>query len=259
MKESWFVSSFARGLDVIRVFGPGRRLMKLSDVAAEAGISRAAARRFLKTLESLGYVGVEGDGYFLTVRVLDLGYSFVSSMEFSELAYPYLAKLADRAQGSSSIGVLDKGEVVFVARAIVERRFRLLAGIGSRHPAYALALGRAILAHLPAAQLKQYLAKTRLEKITERTITSKSKLTKVLAMERERGWSGCDGESFIGNITIAVPIFDAQGCIRCSVNLNVPGETSTPDKIAADHLTELKQTARHLEKALQTHLMTVTV
>ena len=51
-----FVQSLARGLSVIRAFDADHAELTLSDVARRAEITRAAARRFLLTLESLGYV-----------------------------------------------------------------------------------------------------------------------------------------------------------------------------------------------------------
>ena len=60
-----FVQSFARGLSVIRAFGPDAREMTLSEVAERTGLTRAAARRILLTLQQLGYVAATGRKFFL--------------------------------------------------------------------------------------------------------------------------------------------------------------------------------------------------
>ncbi|MGE8591595.1 MAG: helix-turn-helix domain-containing protein, partial [Alcaligenes sp.] len=67
-----YVQSFARGLSVIRAFGPGRSQMTLSEVAAVTGLTRAGARRILLTLEHLGYVTVDDRKFELTPRILEL-------------------------------------------------------------------------------------------------------------------------------------------------------------------------------------------
>src|SRR5438270_9613767 len=91
--ERHFVQSLDRGLAVIRslsVPGPG---MTLSDVARETGLARAVARRFLLTLRDLGYVRANDRRFTLTPRVLELGYSFLSSLTLPEIAQPHLRDL----------------------------------------------------------------------------------------------------------------------------------------------------------------------
>src|SRR5207237_9164578 len=74
-----FVQSLERGLAVIRAFGPERTRLTLSEVAREAGLTRAAARRFLLTLVELGYVRSDGREFSLRPRVLELGYAYLSA------------------------------------------------------------------------------------------------------------------------------------------------------------------------------------
>jgi IclR family transcriptional regulator, pca regulon regulatory protein len=86
-----FIEAIARGLDVIRAFGPDRPVMGLSDVAAATGLARPTARRILLTLESLGYVRqAAGGGFALTPRVLELGMTYVQSMGLWDVARPHL-------------------------------------------------------------------------------------------------------------------------------------------------------------------------
>jgi DNA-binding IclR family transcriptional regulator len=79
-KRSDFVQSLERGLSVIRAFGAGRRELILSEVARTAGLSRAAARRFLLTLVQLGYADSTDGRFSLRPRVLELGHCFLSGV-----------------------------------------------------------------------------------------------------------------------------------------------------------------------------------
>lgn len=74
-----FVQSFARGLAVIRAFSDDGTGLTLSDVARSTGLPRAAARRFLLTLEALGYVRSSGRVFTLSPRVLDLAHAYLAS------------------------------------------------------------------------------------------------------------------------------------------------------------------------------------
>jgi len=70
-----FVQSFERGLEVIRSFNEECPRQSLSEVADER-LQPRSCRRLLFTLETLGYVGVDGREFFLQPRILDIGYSF---------------------------------------------------------------------------------------------------------------------------------------------------------------------------------------
>jgi IclR family pca regulon transcriptional regulator len=75
-----FVTALARGLSVIRCFGKDAVNLTLSEVAERTGLTRPTARRFLLTLEAIGYVGTDGKRFWLMPRTLDLGYSYLSSI-----------------------------------------------------------------------------------------------------------------------------------------------------------------------------------
>ncbi len=97
-----FIEAIARGLDVIRAFGPGQPVMSLAGVAAASDLPRPTARRILLTLEQLGYVRQVGaGGYELTPRVLDLGMSYVLSRGLWEVARPHMEALVARTRESS--------------------------------------------------------------------------------------------------------------------------------------------------------------
>lgn len=111
-----FVRSLERGLAVIRAFDADHPELTLSEVARACGLTRAAARRFLLTLADLGYVRADGRTYRLTPRVLELGYSYLSSFSLAQIAAPHLEQLVEKTRESSSLCVLDGDDIVYVAR-----------------------------------------------------------------------------------------------------------------------------------------------
>ena len=106
-RNSDFVQSLERGLAVIRAFDSDHRELALSDVARATGLTRAAARRFLLTLVSLGYVNFSDGRFSLRPRVLELGYAYLSSLTLPEVAQPHMEELVSNVNESSSISVLD--------------------------------------------------------------------------------------------------------------------------------------------------------
>src|SRR5690348_9117408 len=110
-----FIEALARGLEVIAAFPAGRPAMTLTDVAAATGLARPTARRILLTLAELGYVRVDGGGYALTPRVLELGVAYVRSQGLWDVARPHLEALCAQTRESCSIAQLDGSDIVYVA------------------------------------------------------------------------------------------------------------------------------------------------
>ena len=89
-----FVQSLARGLAVIEAFDRDHAALSLADVARRTGFTRATARRLLHTLVELGYASTDGKYFSLSAKVLNLGYSYMSSLGLIEIAQPVMADLA---------------------------------------------------------------------------------------------------------------------------------------------------------------------
>src|SRR5215472_18801020 len=94
-RAAWFSESLARGLLVARAFDRTSPRMRASEVALKTGLTRAAARRYLLTLRELGYVGSDGDWFYPMPRILELGYSFISSARLEDFVEPILKRLSD--------------------------------------------------------------------------------------------------------------------------------------------------------------------
>ena len=187
MSRPDFVQSLERGLAVIRAFDAAHPELTLSEVAAATNVTRAAARRFLLTLAELGYVRSDGRLFSLTPKVLELGYAYLSSLSLPDVAEPHLETLAAEVNESSSISVLDRDDVVYVARVPVSRIMTVTISVGTRFPAYATSMGRVLLAGLPADQLEQYLSRVHLQRLTSRTVSSVASLRAELARVKAQG------------------------------------------------------------------------
>lgn len=166
-----FVQSFARGLAVIRAFDADHAELTLSDVARRAEIPPAAARRFLRTLEVLGYVRSDGRAFALTPRVLELGFSYLSALSLPEVMQPHLERLSREVGESVSAAVLSGTDIVYVARVPTRRIMTVGITIGTRFPAYATSMGRVLLAQLSEAELLDALRTADPHQLTERTVT----------------------------------------------------------------------------------------
>ena len=152
-----FVQSLERGLAIIRVFGADRPSMTVTEIASEVGLTRAAVRRFLLTLGELGYVTGRNNRFELTPGVLELGYSYLSALSFPDVALPRLEQLVADTGEASEGSILDRGDIVYVVRVPGPAMMTISVNIGARRPAYATAMGRVLLAHVPADELDEGL------------------------------------------------------------------------------------------------------
>ncbi|MBA0126672.1 helix-turn-helix domain-containing protein [Haloechinothrix sp. YIM 98757] len=244
------VQSLERGLAVIKAFNSGAAELTLSDVARSTGMTRAAARRFLLTLEGLGYVRTDGKYFSLTARVLELGYSFLSSMSLPEVAQPHLERLSAEVHESSSVSILDGTDVVYVARVAVSRIMAVTINVGTRFPAHATSMGHVLLAGLDERALRSYLDEARLDRLTSRTITTPDELVTELRAVREQGWALVDQELEEGLRSIAVPIRDRGREVVAAANISSHASRTTLESMRAEVLPRLRECAARIEADL---------
>jgi IclR family pca regulon transcriptional regulator len=241
-----YVQSLERGLSVLRAFNAEQSEMRLSEVAAETGLTRAAARRFLLTLVELGYVRVEDGRFSLRPRVLDLGYAYLSGLSFAEIAQPHMEILVRSIKESSSISVLDDLDVVYVVRVPTRRIMTITLAVGTRLPAYATSMGRILLAQLPAEEREERLRRIRLSKLTSHTVTTKKKLREEIERAGEQGFAMVDQELEEGLRSAAVPIVDSKGEVA-ALNISVHASRASMEDLRDQFLPQVQATAKAIE------------
>ena len=239
-----FIEAIARGLDVIRAFGPGQPVMSLAGVAGASDLPRPTARRILLTLEQLGYARQVGaGGYELTPRVLDLGMSSVLSRGLWEVARPHMEALVARTRESSSIAQLDGSDIVYVARVAVPKIVTLAVTIGTRFPAMQTSLGKVLLAALPLTEAEQVLAEPSRSGITPRWQPDATERAASLREVRARGWALTDEQLAPGIRSVAVPLRDGDGRVIAALNVNSHAAETSLEVLTGKHLPLLLQTA----------------
>ncbi len=246
-----YVQSFARGLAVIRAFGPRSREMTLSEMAERTGLTRAGARRILLTLQTLGYVASSERKFALTPRILDLGYSYLSSMRLWDFAEPVMEELVEKVHESCSISVLDEMEIVYVLRVPTRKIMTINLSIGSRLPAYCTSMGRILLGALDEAELERRLSHAPLDEHTKRTVTDSARLKRIIAADRRKGWSLVNQELEEGLCSLAVPIIDHTGKIIAAMNIGGNIRRHAEAEMVKQVLPELSAAADKINAALR--------
>lgn len=245
-----YVQSFARGLEVIRSFSASAPSQTLSEVAARSGLSRAGARRILLTLEALGYVRSDGKWFSLSPRILDLGFSYLSSMPIWNLAEPIMEELVAQVHESCSAAVLDGTDIVYVMRVPTRKIMSISLGVGSRLPAYCTSMGRMLLSALPQDELLACLQASERTQRTRHTVTEVPELAGRIAQARRQGWSLVNQELEEGLVSLAAPVVNRSGQMVAA--LNISGQANrTSARVMQDTMLEpLLEAARTISQRL---------
>ncbi len=250
-RDADFVQSLDRGLAVIRAFGPDREQLTLSEVARATGLTRAAARRFLLTLVTLGYVRSDGRLFSLRPKVLELGYAYLSGLALPEIAAPHVEELVARLHESSSISVLDGQQVVYVMRVPTKRIMTVAISVGTRFPAFATSMGRVLLAELPPAELDKFLAEATLEEFTSKTVTDRTRLREMITEVAAQGYAIVDQELEEGLRSIAAPIRGAPDVGTAAINVSTHASRVSMSVLRGEMLPALLRTASRIESDLR--------
>jgi IclR family transcriptional regulator, pca regulon regulatory protein len=246
-----FMASLARGLAVIRAFSEQGRRYTIADVSRTVGFPRAAVRRCLYTLEQLGYVGSDEQGFFLRPKILALGYAYLSSDRLASSAQPLLERVCALVQEACSLATLDGDEIVYVARATTGKRIMSIdISVGTRFPAYCTSMGRVLLAHLPPVELAAFLERAELRTLTDRTVGSREKLEHILTGVRSSDHCIVDQELELGLRSIAVPVRDSTGRVLAAINVGTQAARFGLREMESKLLPPLRSAAQELTAML---------
>jgi IclR family transcriptional regulator, pca regulon regulatory protein len=244
-----FMLSLARGLAVIRAFGEGKPQLSIREVALATGFSRAAARRCLHTLTTLGYATGAGGVYELTPATLSLASNYLGSTSIARVAQPILERVSNQLHESSSVAVLDGDDIVYVARAAVRRILSIGLAVGSRLPAPSTSMGRVLIANLDEASRVRVMTRVKLSRHTPRTIVDKTEFRAELDRIRAQGYAIVDQELELGLRSMAVPIVGPGRRVQAAINVGVHAGRADRQTLLREFLPVLQQAAADIGAA----------
>lgn len=248
-----------RALTILELFSDRRPALTMSEIAELTGLNRATSYRFCQTLLKLGYLE-EADERRLRpgLKAVSLARAALSSHELPDLALPHLRELRNLTGETVNMALLDGADVVYVSRLLSDDLLALRLFVGSRLPAYASSLGRAMLAYLPDDDVEALLDGQELQSFTEYTIVDRSRLRAELRRIRRRGYAINNQELVVGICGVAAPVFGVSGRPVAAINLSltrVPERDELDSKLAP-RVVETAQTISELATQLAVDVAT---
>jgi len=170
--------------------------------------------------------------YVLGIRLWELANSAVSTIsDLATVANPYMIQVRDAIDETVELGVLDGTDVVYIGKCETQQLLTLVSRVGARLPAYATAVGKALLANLDREEIDRRFAGFSFVRYTANTLGSLRALQNELATVRELGYSEARGDYTAGVYCVAMPVFGRDGRAVAAMSTSVPTNRSTPEQI----------------------------
>ncbi len=217
------VPALERGLRIIELLAENNDGLRFVEIQNEIKIPKPSLSRLLRVLVENSYLTKSQGGYRLGNKFLYLSLSLIRDLDLRKKAYPHLIKLKEQTNETVELEILEGTSLIVIEKIESEESIRLFSQIGGKYThLHATAPGKVVLAYMLDQELKSYIEKHGLVKITKNTITNLSLLKKHLTIIRQKGVAFDDQEMREGVRRIAAPVFDFQGKITGLIDLAGP-------------------------------------
>jgi len=250
-KPNYPIKVLDKSLSVLELLLQKDSSMNMTELSEKLGFYPSTIHRILDTLKHWGYVEQDShtQKYQLGLKALELGMAKLHQMDLVREVTPYLKELVNQCNETVHLGVLEEGEVLYLAKEESSQTIRMCSFVGKRAPVHCTALGKVLLAYLPEGERKKILGKRVLPRLTEKTITDKRELEKELNKVKKQGFALDRGENEKDVRCIAAPIRNYQGKVIAAVSIS--GPAFRIDVNTQNNLKEaLLQTSKKISKRL---------
>ena len=225
-----------RALAVLQLLARHAGPLPAAGIARELRLPRSSVYHLLTVLREAGFVVHLPDErrYGLGVAAFELGAAYSRQEPLRWVAQAALARLVDASTHNGHLAVLHGRDVLYVIEERAAGRPPLVTDVGVRLPAQLTASGLAMLAALPAAQLRALFPDRRaFVRLHGAGPASRTELAQILASVRARGTAQEDGSITPGFASVAAAVLDHGGHPLGAVALTFPsGEVGGPARDA---------------------------
>lgn len=243
-RDGYIVGPVSKALAVLTYIAQRSHPVSLTTVSTALGIPKTSAFRYLRTLTQAGFVDHDpsSDRYGLGVQFHTIASANSHVQRLRERARPAMRALMGEFNETVNLAVRDDTSIVYVDQVEPRRSLQMRARIGDVHPMHSTALGKAILAFVPEAELRRYLDRPLSER-TGRTLIEAAEIERQLRMVRSNGYATESGENEDGAMCVGVALFDQAGYPVAALSISAPLHRM-PRPLAAEAGARLLEVAR---------------
>ncbi len=249
---TYFVPGLDRGLRVLEALAGSERSMTVSEIAAAIGVSRSSAFRLVYTLSDTRFIASGDDGrtFQLGARVLNLGFSFLSSQSIIQTARADLELLRDDTDISAHLAILEMHDVLFLDCVQSKSGFLSNVNVGARLPAHASPMGWLMLSDLPAEELAGRYDGVTMQRLTDKTPANLAELTKAVGKAAKEEVVVSHGIAENGGCSISAPVRDRNGIIVAAIDISGPASAFETEKMNTEYVPRVTAAARMISGRL---------
>ncbi|MBN8942442.1 MAG: IclR family transcriptional regulator [Rhizobiales bacterium] len=215
--------AFTKGLKLLETLARSEKPRGITDLATELNFTKSNVHRVLSTLQAAGYVQQipSNSTYELTTKLWELGNEVMRRMDLLQVARPAMTKLAAITGETVHLSVLRGTDVIYLDKIESEHHIRAHTSVGMRAPAFTMATGKAMLAHMPDSYLELFVP--HLKSYTSTTRTTIEELRADVELARRQGYALVShGEWREGIAACAAAILGRSGEVVGAIGMSGP-------------------------------------
>lgn len=244
------VQSVERVIALLRALGCAGPPLSVAQLSAAVSLPRPTVYRLMKTLNDQGMIAATDGGYVIGPRVLWLAAQRLEQIDVRAAGRPVLLDLRDRTDETTHLAVLQQGQVVYIDKVEPAGPLRMASAIGKIIPAHCTALGKAMLAYLPDADVARVIDAWGTPRRTARTITDRHRLRGELAAVRARGYAIDNVENEDGIRCVGAPVFDHTGGVAGAVSVSGATRTVTMERVRRWLGPQVREAAERISRSM---------
>ncbi len=196
-------------------------------------LPKSSLHALLGTMISTNLVRYDEDTnrYGLGPLVWELATAFSQKLQLVPTALPHLERLSENLKETVQMALLDGSDIVYVAKSDSPRPVQLVSTVGSRLPAHATGLGKALLASLSLRRFERLYTTDDLPTFTAATIPSVTALLNELDATRRRGYAIDAEEYTLGLYCLAMPVISSEHKAVAALSVSLPQDRYHPDHV----------------------------
>jgi DNA-binding IclR family transcriptional regulator len=248
--------AMARVLHTLRLLANEPEGLTLTQLISRLDAPKTSIHAILKGLATEGYLQRQDLSYRLGPKSYLLGAAIVAARSLAVAATPFLREARALSGESVLLAVIDPpaGQLTYTQIIESHKPVRYAVPIGTTRPLYASSAGRVLIAFQDAGWRREYLRTTELRAMTDKTVTNRRQLTRIISQVQACGYAATIGEVTPDVAGFSAPIFEPGGRVNAAVIVAAPIERG---RASAERLTKIAvETAARLSQALGGHIRT---
>jgi DNA-binding IclR family transcriptional regulator len=221
-RDKYFSRAVSKALEVMEFLQSESNAISMNEIAKRLQLSKTSTFRLLRTLETSGYIVLDGRGQYKMAPGI---HALTPTQWISRLlrtAMPHLQMLNLETTETVSLAALFENRIEVIAVVESPHVVRMSNVIGHILPPNASSLGKAITAFQPAAGREKLLRSFKIYRFTDQTITDPRELSQEYERIRHQRFAVDREECACDGICFSVPVFGADDSVAAAISLSMP-------------------------------------